>query len=68
MLKNISIEFIQFYQRYLSKHIGGHCVFEPSCSEYAKLAIQKYGFIYGWLNTLKRIARCSPSNGGYDFP
>ena len=43
------------------------CRFYPTCSEYTKQAIIKYGIIKGlWLG-IKRISKCHPLNpGGYD--
>ena len=43
------------------------CRFSPSCSEYTRQAIEKYGLIKGgWLGT-KRIFRCHPFYpGGMD--
>ncbi|MEK7194659.1 MAG: membrane protein insertion efficiency factor YidD [Patescibacteria group bacterium] len=36
------------------------CRFEPSCSEYCALAIERHGIFYGlWLSII-RIARCNP--------
>lgn len=60
---------ISFYQNFLSKILGEHCRFYPSCSEYAKIAIDKYGVIKGFYKTFFRILRCNPFNpGGVDFP
>lgn len=43
------------------------CRYEPSCSEYAKQAIEKHGSVKGSLMTATRLAKCNPlSNGGYD--
>ena len=57
------------YQLYISPAIGGRsaCRFIPTCSEYTKQAIQKYGLFKGSWMGLKRILRCRPSGGyGYD--
>jgi len=49
---------------------GIKCRFYPTCSDYALLAIEKYGLIRGWVKALKRIKRCRPDNYGscIDFP
>lgn len=46
------------------------CPFVPSCSNYAILALQKYGFIKGWFMTFQRLKRChnKPDCGTRDFP
>lgn len=62
-----SLAFIRWYQRWLSPYIGVHCRFEPTCSRYTFAAIEKYGFLRGWLMGIYRIFRCNPFNpGGYD--
>jgi uncharacterized protein len=57
------------YQWTLSPLVGRQCRFEPSCSQYFILAVQKYGAIRGvWLG-VRRITRCHPWHpGGYDPP
>ena len=66
-MKKILIFFIKKYQKYISPLFGKNCRFYPSCSEYAKQAIEKYGAIKGCFIGLKRILRCNPfSKGGYD--
>lgn len=43
------------------------CKYTPTCSEYALLALEKYGFFKGCFLTVKRILKCNPfSKGGYD--
>ena len=51
----------------LSRVLPSSCRFYPSCSEYTRQAIERYGLIAGgWLG-VKRLARCHPFNpGGYD--
>jgi len=46
---------------------GPACRFEPSCSEYARDAIAKYGIIRGGIMAIWRVVRCNPLGGhGYD--
>jgi len=64
------LKMIGFYQRNISlflKSKGVQCKYEPSCSEYAKQAVQKYGTKKGCILATKRILKCNPfSKGGYD--
>lgn len=65
-MKRIALWLIKIYQS-VSKYTPKNCRFYPTCSEYTKQAIIKYGFLKGtWLG-IKRICRCHPFNpGGYD--
>ncbi len=69
-MKKIFVNFINLYQKYISKFIsflGFRCKYYPSCSEYTKQAINKYGLIKGFFLGVKRILKCNPfSKGGYD--
>lgn len=68
-MKKIAIFIIRIYQIIISPITGGRatCRFTPSCSEYAKQAIEKHGIINGIRLGIKRIFRCRPSGGfGYD--
>ncbi|MBQ7423690.1 MAG: membrane protein insertion efficiency factor YidD [Prevotella sp.] len=58
---------IRFYQYAISPLTPPSCRFTPTCSEYARQAIIKYGPLKGlWLAT-KRLLRCHPWGGsGYD--
>jgi len=51
---------INFYQKYISIFKKPSCVFYPSCSEYAKQAIEKYGTLKGICLGFLRILRCHP--------
>jgi len=66
-MKKILLAMIRLYQLVLSPFLGQHCRFTPSCSQYTKEAIEKYGAARGsWLG-LKRILRCQPfCEGGHD--
>ena len=59
------------YKRVLSPvlHAVGvsNCIFLPTCSEYAYVAIERYGLLRGSRLALARIGRCHPlSKGGLD--
>ncbi len=69
MLVKFFIFLIRIYQKTLSPFLGQSCRYEPSCSNYAILALQKYGLIKGSLKAIWRILRCNPwSKGGVDYP
>lgn len=59
---------IRFYQLALSPYLGGSkCRYTPSCSEYAAIAVKKYGPIKGIFLGAKRLSKCHPGGGhGYD--
>lgn len=66
-MKSLFIFLIRFYQKFLSPLKPPSCRFYPTCSEYAALAIEKYGAVRGLLLAVRRLLRCHPFNpGGYD--
>ena len=68
-MKKISIYLIELYQKYISKIKSKNirCKFYPTCSEYTKQAIEKYGVLKGGILGIIRILKCNPfSKGGYD--
>ncbi len=63
----VEIYLIEFYQKYISRSLGNRCIYYPSCSEYTKQAVDKYGIIKGNVLGIYRILRCNPfSKGGVD--
>jgi len=71
MLKKIFLFIIILYQRLVSPYLPQSCRFQPTCSEYAKEAIEKYGIIKGVTLASKRLTRCHPikflgGSEGYD--
>ena len=69
-MKKILIFLLKCYQKFISpilKQVGINCKYYPSCSEYMKQAILKYGCLKGIYLGIKRLLRCNPfSKGGYD--
>lgn len=66
-MKFLVLDLIGVYKAVLSPFLPPACRFEPTCSEYARAAVDKYGVVNGtWLG-LKRILRCQPlCKGGHD--
>lgn len=69
-MKKLFIGIIEIYKKTLSPIFylkGIRCKYYPTCSEYTKQAIEKYGVIRGMYLGLKRVLRCNPFvKGGYD--
>ncbi|MEM7189977.1 MAG: membrane protein insertion efficiency factor YidD [Pseudomonadota bacterium] len=58
---------VRAYRLIGSPWVGRNCRFQPTCSEYALIALERHGAIRGSLLTLRRISRCRPGGGdGYD--
>lgn len=58
---------IRFYRAYISPLKPPVCRYTPTCSEYAVIALKRYGVLKGSWLAIKRIARCHPWGGsGYD--
>jgi putative membrane protein insertion efficiency factor len=71
------VGIIWLYQKTISPDHGifrrlfpyGYCKFHPTCSEYGKQTIMKYGLFRGIPRAVWRIIRCNPwSKGGTDLP
>lgn len=67
MIKKNLLFLIKIYQKIISPIFGKRCRFYPTCSEYSRQAITKYGAIKGTYLSIKRILKCHPFHkGGYD--
>ena len=63
----IALFVLRCYKIYLSMLFAGTCRFEPTCSQYAYEAIERFGVLRGvWLGS-KRLARCHPFSGQFGF-
>ena len=61
------IGLINFYKYLISPLLGNNCRFLPTCSEYTKEAIIKFGLIKGTSLGFKRIIKCHPwGKSGHD--
>lgn len=67
-IKRACICIVKIYQRYAPASLRNKCRFEPSCSEYMILAIEKYGVVKGIKKGICRLKRCNIDGGGFDFP
>jgi putative membrane protein insertion efficiency factor len=63
MTAKFLIALIRGYQLTLSPFLGGACRFEPSCSAYAREAIECHGAGRGSWLALRRLSRCHPFGG-----
>ena len=66
-MTKILIFIIKIYQYFISPLLGSKCRFLPTCSEYTKEAILKFGLIRGISLGFKRIIKCHPwGKSGHD--
>jgi hypothetical protein len=66
-MKQLYFRLIRFYQNVFSDLFyvlfGKGCRFYPTCSEYSKAVVKRYGLSKGIYLSLKRISRCHPFGG-----
>lgn len=66
-MKNLLLKGIEVYQKGISPLNPPVCRFRPTCSEYARVAIERFGSLQGTYLAARRLARCHPfCKGGYD--
>ena len=67
VIRRFLLLFIHFYQKGISPFIPASCRFQPTCSNYAKQAIERFGPLKGTWLALKRISKCHPfGDHGFD--
>ena len=59
------LAFLDLYQR-LTAHRPSPCRYVPTCSEYAREALEAHGAARGGWLTVRRLSRCHPL-GGFGF-
>lgn len=71
-VKKIILSTVKSYQRLAPTKVRQKCRFEPSCSQYMILAVEKYGAVKGLYKGIKRLSKCNDrgdgTRGGYDYP
>jgi len=66
-MKKALLTLIRWYRKHISPHTPPSCRFQPTCSEYALTAVERYGVWKGGRMALWRVLRCNPfGKGGYD--
>jgi len=66
-MKFLVLDLLGIYKAMVSPFLPPACRFEPTCSEYARQAVEKYGAAEGTWMGIKRILRCQPfCKGGHD--
>ena len=66
-MKNVLIKLIKLYQ-ITPLHSHSYCRFVPTCSNYAIIAIERFGVLKGSMLAIKRIVRCRPhGSSGIDL-
>lgn len=68
LLQRFAIGLVLVYKAFAPLNVRGKCRFEPTCSTYMIMAIQKYGLIVGVIKGIGRLHRCKPPNSGEDYP
>jgi putative membrane protein insertion efficiency factor len=67
-MKTMVVLAIRAYQFLLSPWLGNSCRFYPTCSDYARQAVEKYGALRGGWLALSRIGKCHPWHPGGPDP
>jgi len=66
-MRKLIVAILRLYKWALSPLLPSACRYYPSCSEYMRQAVEKYGPVRGVWMGIKRIARCHPFHqGGLD--
>ncbi len=66
-MRFIFVSFLRLYRAVISPMLPVACRFEPTCSVYAREAIETHGAFKGGFLAVKRLARCHPlGSHGFD--
>lgn len=66
-MRTVIIGLIRVYQAAISPWVPASCRYTPSCSEYARIAVERFGAARGTWLAVRRLGRCHPlGSHGYD--
>lgn len=66
-MRRLAIALIRLYQVMAPPFVRSGCRHHPTCSEYAREAIERHGVIRGVRLAAGRLARCHPlGSAGFD--
>jgi putative membrane protein insertion efficiency factor len=66
-MRELLIFLLRSYKRWISPMLPMACRFQPSCSEYMLLAVERHGVLRGVSRGLVRLVKCNPfHSGGFD--
>jgi uncharacterized protein len=66
-MRELVVQILRFYKRWLSPMLPAACRYHPTCSEYMMQAVEKHGVIRGLPQGIWRLLRCHPFHeGGFD--
>lgn len=67
-MKQTLLVLIKVYKLGISPYlVNSVCIYTPTCSQYAKEAIETQGAFKGTVLAVKRLLRCTPKHkAGYD--
>ena len=63
-MRKLIVSVLRFYKLMVSPLVPAACRYYPSCSEYMRQAVEKYGVAHGVWMGVKRLARCHPFRAG----
>lgn len=67
LASTVCLRLLFWYQHHISPLSPPSCRYYPSCSQYAVIAVERFGFVRGVTLTVLRLLRCRPwSPGGID--
>jgi hypothetical protein len=63
-MRKLIVAILRLYKSVVSPLLPSACRYYPSCSDYMREAVEKYGPARGLWMGIKRLARCHPFHSG----